>query len=321
MKLPHLLCTLAASMAFATLPCRASCGSAYCTLMTDRYAQGTGDPHLGWSADVRVELVTQDRLRSGTHDIDASQVTNEDAIERRTRNLNVVTTLEYGLGPEWSVALRLPVVRRDHVHDGLDPETNLPTTTERWNFTRVGDAQLLARRQALSDDATTSYALFGGLKLPTGTTQVSNADGTRAERALQPGSGTTDLIFGAAARRAVGPSDAVFAQAAVTAALDSHEAFRPGTRLEIAAGGSHAFSPGFGAVVQLNLRLKSPDRGAQAEPANSRSTTLQLSPGVTVATGHASTLYAYLQIPLYQDVSGIQLVARRALAVGWTSDF
>ncbi len=73
--------------------------------------------------------------------------------------------------------------------------------------------------------------------------------------------------------------------------------------------------------MQLNLRLRAPDVGAQAEPENSRSITLQLSPGVTLGTGHASTLYAYLQIPLYQDVSGIQLVARRALAVGWTSDF
>src|SRR5437773_7801074 len=81
----------------------ASCGSAFCTLMTDRYAQGTGEPHVGWSADLRIESVLQNRLRSGTHDIDPSQVTDEEAIERHTRNLNVVTTLGYGFDEHWSV--------------------------------------------------------------------------------------------------------------------------------------------------------------------------------------------------------------------------
>ena len=57
----------------------ASCGSAFCSLMTDRYAQGTGEPHVGWSADLRIESVTQSRLRSGTSNIDASQVTDEEA--------------------------------------------------------------------------------------------------------------------------------------------------------------------------------------------------------------------------------------------------
>ena len=93
-------------VALSPLPALASCGSAFCTLMTDRYAQGTGNPHVGWSADLRIERVTQDQLRSGTHDIDASQVTDEDAIERHTKNLNVVTTLGYGFDASWSMSLR-----------------------------------------------------------------------------------------------------------------------------------------------------------------------------------------------------------------------
>ena len=56
-------------------------------------------------------------------------------------------------------------------------------------------------------------------------------------------------------------------------------------------------------------------------PSPSWSTTLDLSPGVTVGVGHASTLYAYVQLPLYQKVNGIQLVPKSALALGWTADF
>ena len=96
------LCAL--SLAAAALSASASCGSAYCTLMTDRYAQGSGEPHPGWSADLRLESVNQTRLRSGTKFIDASQVTGEEAIERETKNLNFVTTLEYGRHPVGTVA-------------------------------------------------------------------------------------------------------------------------------------------------------------------------------------------------------------------------
>ncbi len=299
----------------------ASCGSAFCTLMTDRYAQGTGEPHVGWSADFRIESVSQSRLRSGTNNIDASQVTGEEAIERHTKNLNLVTTLSYGFDENWSVSLRVPVVRRDHLHDLIDGTTGLPSTPEQWRFTKLGDIQVLARRQMLTADSVTSYAWFGGLKLPSGSTAVVNADGSRAERALQPGSGTTDVVVGAAFREAIGLADAMIGQLSFSAALNKHEEFRPGARLEAAVGWSHAYSPGLGAVLQLNLRHRGHDSGNQAEPANSGSTMIDLSPGLTIGVGHGSTLYGYVQLPLYQKVTGIQLVPRASLAIGWTTDF
>jgi len=80
----------------------ASCGAAFCTLLNDRFALGTWE-HVGWSADVRLESVTQDRLHSGTKTLAPSDVNDEDAIERHTRNLNLVTTLS--LSPGLSVAL------------------------------------------------------------------------------------------------------------------------------------------------------------------------------------------------------------------------
>lgn len=302
-------------------PTQASCGSAFCTLMTDRYAQGIGEPHLGWSSDVRLEAVTQKQLRSGTTNLDAGQVTGEEAIERSTRNLNVLTTLVYGLDRDWSLALRVPVVRRDHQHDLVDEDTGLPSTREQWRFTRLGDVQATARRQWQVGDGAKSYAAFGGLKLPTGSTRVTNEDGSRAERSLQPGSGTTDLVLGIAGRQAAGPTDAWIGQASVSQALNSREDFKPGRQIEVSVGWSHAYSQSLGTVLQVNLRHRGRDSGAQAEPDNSGSTTLDLSPGVTTSVGGSSTLYAYVQVPLYQKVNGIQLVPRNSVALGWTSDF
>jgi hypothetical protein len=48
---------------------------------------------------------------------------------------------------------------------------------------------------------------------------------------------------------------------------------------------------------------------------------VDLSPGITVGVGESSTLYAYVQVPIYQRVSGVQQVPRTSLAVGWTADF
>ena len=312
---------IAAGLAMFAAGASASCGTAFCTLMTDRYAQGAGEPHLGWSADVRLERVTQNRLRSGTTNLDASQVTEEEAIERHTKNTNLVTTLGYGLSADWSMSLRVPVSKREHLHDAYDVALQQIIGPEEWNYTKLGDVEVLARRQLASADAATSFAVFGGLKLPTGTKNMTNSDGARAERTLQPGTGTTDLILGVAARRAVGMQDALIGQASVTTALNQNEDFRPGTRIEVSAGWSHAYSQALGTVLQLNLRHRRHDGDAQAEPANSGFTTLALSPGVTVATGGASTLYAYVQLPVYQNVRGIQLVPRSAFALGWTGDF
>lgn len=312
---------LAAALAVLSTGACASCGSAFCTLMTDRYAQGAGAPPAGWSADVRLEWLTQDRLRSGTHDINPSQATNEEAIERHTRNVNVVTTLEHGLDSTWSVLLRVPVVHRDHLHDVVDEATGLPSTPESWRFTRLGDVQLLARHQSLSEDLSRALAWYGGLKLPTGSIDIVNADGTRAERALQPGSGTTDLVLGAAMRFALGGSDALIGQAGISAPLNSREQFRPGARIDVSAGWSHAFSPGWGGVLQVNLSHRQRDHGEQAEPVNSGSTTVNLSPGLTRAIGKASTFYAYAQLPVHQRVNGIQLVPRQSFALGVTTEF
>jgi hypothetical protein len=298
----------------------ASCGSAFCTLLNDRFALGTWD-HVGWSADVRIESVTQDKLRSGTRTIDPSEVTGEEAIERHTYNTNIVTTVERSFDMNWSLALRVPVVRRDHVHDLIDESTGALGPSERWQFTKLGDMELLARWQDTSDAPESSWAVTAGLKLPTGSIDVTNNDGVRAERALQPGSGTTDLVLSLAWRRLLTAADSINAQATWNQPLNSREQFKPGRRVELAAGWAHAVNPTVSAVLQASVVDKARDSGGQAEPENSGSTFVSLSPGVNVAIGASSVLYGYVQVPVYQRVNGIQLVPRTSFALGYTTSF
>lgn len=329
----------AAALVLHTGLAQASCGSASCTLLNDRFALGTWD-QPGWSVDLRLEALTQNQLREGTRKISPAELPEgEEAIERHTRNRSLITRLDYAVDRSWSFSLRVPLLHRDHLHDLLDEETGDPGARERWRFTRMGDVQALMRWQApaataVATDAApdapttgasltedTAWALTAGLKLPTGSRRIANADGSVAERALQPGTGTTDLVLGASSRTLLSLADALNLQFTWTQALAAKDGFKPGRRVELSAGWAHAMTPDWSLLLQANLARRERDSGPEAEPELSGSTTLSLSPGASVALGARDTLYGLVQVPVYQKVNGVQLMPRASLALGWTHSF
>jgi len=311
----------AATLIALTPTAQASCGATSCNLLNDRFALGTWE-HPGWSVDLRLESITQDQLREGTKKISPSELPpGEEAIERHTRNLNLITTLDYAASREWSFSLRLPLLHRDHAHDLLDEETGEIGAHEQWRYTRVGDVQALARWQAPSSTQDLAWALTAGLKLPTGSHTVANGEGAVAERSLQPGSGTTDLILGGSARIVLGLADALNLQLSWTQALAEADGFKPGHRMDLSAGWAHAMSPSWSLLLQANLTRRGRDSGAEAEPDVSGGTTLNLSPGASVSLGEKDLVYGFVQLPVYQKVNGIQLTPDASFVLGWTHSF
>jgi len=63
------------------------------------------------------------------------------------------------------------------------------------------------------------------------------------------------------------------------------------------------------------------DSGAQAEPEDSGGKFLHLSPGASYSFTPSFQAYAFIQLPLYQYVNGVQLTAQRAYAIGVTARF
>ena len=111
-------------------------------------------------------------------------------------------------------------------------------------------------------------------------------------------------VLGTATRRILSLSDALIGQVSVSEAINSRRDFKPSMRVELSAGWAQAFTQNVGAVMQLNRRHRAREPGTQAEPANSGSTRAEISPGTVLGVGQASTLYAYLQVPIYQRVNG-----------------
>ena len=301
----------------------ASCGSAFCTLSTDWSAQGAWT-EPGIRADLRYEYIRQDQPMSGSRRVGVGEIPRHHD-EVFTKNSNWLGTVDYTLNADWALNASVPFVDRQHFHIHNHAGGKLE---ERWDFSRVGDVRVLARRRlATFEDHEVSHSVGTvginvGLKLPTGSTTVTNGAGDRAERTLQPGSGTTDLLVGAYYSQALPlRSLSWFAQAMLQQPLDSHEDYRPGRRLTADVGVRYAATERLGLLFQLNALFRGRDSGAQAEPDDSGGRAFFASPGVSYALTNDVQAYAFLQLPIYQYVNGVQLAARHAVALGVSARF
>ncbi|NJD24129.1 MAG: hypothetical protein FIB06_01870 [Betaproteobacteria bacterium] len=275
----------------------------------------------GRSFDLRYEFLDQNQPRAGSDKVAVGQVRKHHD-EVQTINQNLVATYTHNFASDWGFSVVAPVVDRDHEHIHNHRGAQID---ESWNFTRLGDVRVVGRYEfPLKDGSDNSYAagINGGLKLPTGQFDVTNAKGAVAERSLQPGSGTTDGILGFYFHQQLLSAGADwFAQIQYQRAMNSRQDYRPGYRTSIDSGIRKGLTEGFSAQLQINLVWKGRDSGTEAEPNDSGGRFAFLSPGLSYAVSHATQIYGFVQLPAYQRVNGVQLTADWALMAGVTTRF
>lgn len=297
----------------------ASCGSAFCVLNTNWSTQGVASDPGTLRLDARYEFVDQKHLQQGTRRISQADDT-ADTTELRTINRNLLTTLDYAFSKNWTVSVSAPVVDRSHSHlaDPADPASG-----EKWDFTKVGDARVLGYYRFDNDNnPTVNRGLIFGLKLPTGSYRVGNSDGAVAERALQPGTGSTDAVLGGYhSAPGVHQDSSWFAQVLYQQAVSTKDAFKPGRQFQLNLGYRYPLTHELQALLQLNTSIKDRDSGANAEPDLSGSRSVFLSPGLSYAFADDFQLYGFVQLPVYRNYNGIQLAVDWAFVAGATLRF
>jgi hypothetical protein len=273
---------------------------------------------------LRFEAVNQNQPYMGSHKVAVGQFPR-DHDEVRTTNRNWVAGADYTFNADWALNVSVPIVRRDHLHleNDFDAGTQSP---ERWKFTELGDVRVLARRRlATFEGADARLGMAGinfGLKLPTGSTSVTNAEGERAERTLQPGTGTTDGLIGAYYTQLFPQKNlSWFAQALLQVPLNQSDSYRPGARVTLDAGLRYELNDSVSLLLQANAIVRGRDSGGNADREDSGGRAFFLSPGVSVAVAKDVRLYGFLQAPLYQYVNGVQLGVRPGLVVGVSARF
>lgn len=315
-----LLPSLVTALAVVTGPVPGfGCSVCGCSLSSDWTAQGYS-MMPGLQADVRYEYYRQSELRSGTGVVDRAALPspNDEEIQQSTLNRNIWLDLDYVGSASWGVTIQVPY--HDRFHSTIAPGDVDVSTSQ---ASGLGDLRIVGRVQ--KSGLRTSYGLQFGLKLPTGRFDQNFAAGPQAgellDRGLQLGTGTTDVLVGASYFTRPFVAVGCFAQVMLDQPLNSREDYRPGPSLAFNSGIRFLTTGWLTPQVQLNVRWEGRETGSNSDRDNSGSTVIHLSPGVTADLGTRVHAFAFVQLPLYQRVNGLQLEPRWLLSAGFRHDF
>lgn len=320
---------LAPALAIDSAYACAACGS---TLSTDWDTQGnTTKP--GFTADLSYSTLNQNQQRYGTGSASNALINKQLAagqeIEAFTKTNTVTAALIYN-DETWGVSAQIPYVSRTHGTYGNTAP--LGSTYLTSSDSGIGDIKVVGRYTGFSESRASGF--IAGFKLPTGNTGAHFNDGvTPLDAGLQIGTGSTDLIVGGYTSGTL-ESYGWFAQGTVQHAVATKRAlgnldYRPGDAYSMNSGLHYA---GFGAKVspmlQLNIIKRQADTGALTVPLDpitgapvSGGTLAYLAPGISVRLGGGATAYTFIQLPIYQNVSSLQLTPKYTFTLGVRQSF
>jgi hypothetical protein len=298
-----------------------ACSSCGCTLNSDWSSQGY-TTRSGINLDLRYDYFDQSQLRSGTGSVarDSIALPAEREVQQKTINHNVALGIDYSPAREWGLNLQVPYFDRPHT-TVVEGETGVSESRSRG----LGDIRVLGRYQGFAEDL--SIGVQFGLKLPTGrigdTFRSGPVAGEIVDRGLQLGTGTTDLLLGVYTVRALGANLAYFGNLLWQQPLNSREQFKPGAGVNLTLGLRYTgvlparLSP----QLQINVRAEGRESGANADVENSGATLAYLSPGVGFRLSDQLDGFAFLQVPIYQRVNGLQIEPKLLGSVGFRYRF
>lgn len=324
-----------------------ACASCGCSLNTDVGTQGMGSSE-GWTVDIRMDMLNQNQLRSGTGTISQGQAVNTinpktgglAEVEGYTQNNYLTGSLDYNNGESWGATVVIPYIQRNHMTYGSansDGSAGWPSgdngyTSQASGF---GDIKVIGRFFGFAEEK--DWGLQFGVKLPTGANnqtapfnnQTVNPGLTVVDPGLQLGTGTTDVILGAYKFGFIPNTEdwGYFAniqyQATVipttepsTPAGPSAGTYRPGNGLNLNVGTNYQGFEKWVPTVQFNYVNKTADSGNAADTWSTGGNLLYLTPGLLYRVSDKTQVYANVQLPIYQNVNGYQLVPTYIASMG-----
>jgi hypothetical protein len=261
------------------------------------------------------EYIDQDRLFVGSSRSFVGAIPGHHD-EVRTVNIIDRLSLTAGLSNRFALRFDLPFVHRDHSHIGHDGGGDTP---EEWNMDGIGDAAATISYSVITPDtaSTARLILTAGLKLPTGATGLTNAEGETGEVTIQPGTGSTDFITGIQYDGAIttvpevnGIYYSLPLKAGCSVRYPGHGTsdYRFGKLTTVYIGTSWKMVRNASILLQINGKFQDKaDPGLTDEPAeNTGGTWIYASPGLALSLAEGIDATAFVQLPLYQNVNGIQ---------------
>ena len=302
----------------------ASCGAATCPLNNHRYLKA------GWlRLGVIHEYINQDQIYVGSSRSFAGALPSHHD-EVQTLNERNIFLFQFGILDALGLNIELPFIHREHNHIGHENGQNI---WESWNFSGLGD-MIVSTQYALlrpSEEFEPYVSLLVGVRIPTGVTGMKNAEGEEAEVTIQPGTGSLDGIIGINYRQTLlsvptvsGKYSALPLSVGVSYQANGKGTYdyRFGNSLLASVGTAYQFIDRASLLFQVNGRFQGfADVGTTGEfRDNTGGTWIFVSPGLSTQLSDVFSAQAYIQVPLYQDVHGIQQTARFNLQFGLSAN-
>jgi hypothetical protein len=271
-------------------------------------------PH-GQGGMIYLDYDYQDQNYNWSGSSRAPAANNDD---KNIRTNFITLGAQYMFNRSWGIQAEMPYDFRHFVT--LNDSGNLAMVD--WGA--QGDARIEGIYTGFFPDM--SVGLLFGLKLPTGNFTHEDAGGD-VDRDSEIGTGSTDILLGGFFRSPIFNNNNFnfFAQLNTDFPVLTQAGYRPGMEFDESAGlyytlpplGSLRISP----VAQILASERTSDSGVDASsPTASGYTRLLLSPGIEFDL-HPVELYADVEFPVYQHMTGNQLVAPALFKVSLSYHF
>ncbi len=231
---------------------------------------------------------------------------NNDDKKIETSFINVGT--QYFFNKDWGIQGELPYDDRSFTTTGGASGNDIVAN----NFSEIGDMRVQGIYTGFSPDMSTGLSF--GTKLPTGEFNHNDPYGD-IDRDSEIGTGSTDFLLGGFHRQVLvkGSKFTWFTQAEFDLPVFAQDGYRPGIELDASAGiyygGWSLDNVRITPIAQIIGSERTSDSGPNsANPVATGYQRILLSPGLEVDVD-PMTFYADVELPVYENVVGNQLIA------------
>jgi hypothetical protein len=238
----------------------------------------------------------------------------------------------YGLTTDLTISARLPWVTRDNIREG-ELEDGVGEAHSHGSTGGLGDLVVLANYRTI-ESKNLDVSIQLGFKAPSGDTNASDDDDV-LETEFQPGSGSWDLLFGAAVSRTVGRWG-LHANVLFDLTTEGSQDAEFGDSLSYNVAAVYALSPNddshhgshrsshphvrWDAMLEINGESRWKNAIAGELEANSGATTVFISPGLR-ASYQDIGFFVSVGLPIVEDSNGVQTDADFRLVGGLSFSF
>lgn len=314
----------------------ASCGSSNCSLISGSQDGVTGEGRF--VVDLSFRYIPQDDKKSGSSDtdevlvpkIDFENMEIEPEHHREIKTINKIAQFDvsYGVTDELTVTLNIPFFNdRYHEHfDGVELPNEPGEFTNTHGTTGFGDVTLSAKYAVYR---TIKHLLIAGagVKFPTGEYRLriegeNPGEAEINEPTIMPGTGSYDFIISGLYNFAVIPNRLnLFASVSHRFTTENSLNYHIGDNTFLDGGVSYLLMDKVNLSLQINARISGRDEFVDMNVPSTGGEFVNLTPGVRLIATENMSIYSHVQIPIYQRVNEVNLVASYGFLLGASYGF